>query len=789
VGSTLYFSANNGVNGSELWLSDGKAAGTVMVKDMWPGASGGFPTSLTAVGSTLYFSANNGVNGSELWLSDGTAAGTVMVKDMWPGAGSGAPTNLTVVGSAFYFVAGDPINGRELWKSDGTAAGTVMVKDIRLGAGSPFSGVSYLEFLTAVDGTLYFVADDGVNGLELWKSDGTAAGTVMVKDIRPGTTNTFSGFNSPYLTAAGGTLYFVADDGVSGLELWKSNGTAGGTVVVKDIVPGAGSIFLSYEQRYLTAVGNMLYFSANDGVSGTELWKSDGTAVGTVMVKDIRPGPSSAFNDFSPLFTVVGSTLYFIADNGVNGAELWKSDGTAAGTVMVKDIRPGAGNGNLLFLTTVGSTLYFSANDGINGGELWKSDGTAAGTVMVKDIRPGAGSASVYALTAVGSTLYFAANDGVSGLELWKSDGTAAGTVVVKDIFPGASASSVLQQLTAVGSILYFAADDGVNGFELWKSDGTTAGTVMVKDIVPGAGAGSVPQPLTAVGSTLYFQASDPVSGRELWKSDGTAAGTVMVKDVYPGANSGEPRNFIAVGSTLYFEASDGVNGYELWKSDGTAAGTVMVKDIFSGAGNIAGLSWPRAVGSTLYFQARDESGGEELWRSDGTEAGTFRIADLVPGSGGSSPQNLTVAGSRLFFSAYTPEAGRELFAVDVAIPPTPVTIDVRPNQSRNRINLTQCSRVRVAVLSSRTFDALAIDQSSIAFGRTGTEAPALKCRARDAAGGPRRNLVCTFSVTATGLQPGDTTAVLTGLVGTTPIIGSDSVDVRLREGDCDDDS
>jgi ELWxxDGT repeat protein len=162
----------------------------------------------------------------------------------------------------------------------------------------------------------------------------------------------------------------------------------------------------------------------------------------------------------------VGNTLFFRADNEVNGSELWKSDGTAAGTVLVKDIRPGSSS-SPSNLTAVGNTLFFSANNGVNGEELWKSDGTAAGTVLVKDISPGSSSSFPRNLTAVGNTLFFSAFDSVNGYELWKSDGTAAGTVLVKDISPGSS-SSFPSNLTAVGNTLFFRADDGVNGRELW---------------------------------------------------------------------------------------------------------------------------------------------------------------------------------------------------------------------------------------------------------------------------------------------------------------------------------
>ena len=351
----------------------------------------------------------------------------------------------------------------------------------------------------AVGNTFYFsaVGSDGINGYELWKTDGTESSTMMVKDINSG----YSSSNPQQLTAVGNTLYFAADDGSSsGIELWKSDGTEAGTMMVKDIYNG----YSSSSPNYLTAVGNTLYFSAYDGVSGIELWKSDGTEAGTVMVTSL-----SGWYDSNPeQLTAIGNTLYFQAEaNLESGVELWKTDGTEAGTVLVKDIYTGYSNSNPNSLTAIGNTLYFGADDGSNGYELWMSDGTEAGTVMVKDINSGYSSSSPDDLTAVDNTLYFKADDGTYGGELWKSDGTASGTVMVKDIYNG-SGSSFLSYLTTVGNTLYFTANDGSKGTELWKTDGTATGTVLVKDLNSGYSS-SNPQQLTAVGNTLYFGATD----------------------------------------------------------------------------------------------------------------------------------------------------------------------------------------------------------------------------------------------------------------------------------------
>src|SRR5215217_3867956 len=435
-----------------------------LVEDIFPGKTGSEPSNLVDFKGTLLFAANHPRFAEELWRSNGTRSGTRLVKDIDPGplvikkmekteTGSSAPDKVLRTKKWIFFAAITASKGEELWKTDGTAKGTTLVKDInrdlppgarcdQSDCGIP-KGWSHPDTPTAMGNTLFFAADDGKHGVELWKSDGTEKGTTLVKDI-----NTVKGNSNP-----------------------NDKGDA---------------VNRSAEVEKLFVVGKTLYFRANDGKHGVELWKSDGTNRGTKFVKDI--------NTAAPAPTNAACTRR-------------KS---CAGSSWVDDI-------TVVGKTVAGKRLYFNANDGKHGVELWKSDGTERGTTLVKSINPSSASeaSDIGDLVALRKRLYFSANDGKHGLELWKSDGTERGTTLVKDINPG-PADSGADALTAFKGRLLFTADDGVHGIEMWRSNGTKANTGLLINLEPGA-VGSDPGELTTSGPFLYFAASTPSAGEELW--------------------------------------------------------------------------------------------------------------------------------------------------------------------------------------------------------------------------------------------------------------------------------
>jgi ELWxxDGT repeat protein len=370
-----------------------------------------------------------------------------------------------------------------------------------------------------------------------------------------------------------------------------------------------------------------VYFRARDATNGTELWITDGTANGTTLVKDIYTGSDGSYpNDSYPRnFYAFGSQVLFSAETAL-GQELWVTDGTPDGTVLLKDINTVSMHSSPWFFTEFNGMVYFSANDGINGTELWVTNGTPAGTTLFKDIYLGSGDSDVLELIVFKGKLFFVAYNAATGYELWSSDGTPEGTALFKDIYPGAS-SSLIRYPIVLGDKLLFAATDGTNGYELWSSDGTPTGTTMLKDIYTGSDDGS-PQYMVKIGDHVYFFASDSTTGSEPWKSDGTSNGTVRIADIRTGpigsiaycmdCYSREGPRFRQYGDTVVIFADDGVNGAEPWITGGSITGATLLADIRPGSsGSVGGDNsgfQSAIVGGKFLFAADNGQVGSEIW-------------------------------------------------------------------------------------------------------------------------------------------------------------------------------
>ncbi len=518
-------------------MSDGTEAGTVLVRQF----SGLGLNGLVALGDRLAFFADDGTHGLQPWVSDGTEAGTLLVAELHPGpAGT---SGLGVLGGRWLFDARDS-GGWFLWASDGTPGNLSKVGPLDL------QTFTFLSPLADLNGNLMVFASDLASGAaDLWRSDGSTAGTSLVANLQP--VRGADGTLPPEpLAAIGSRLFFSYD-----FSLWQTDGTAGGTLAT----PATSSHTVAEDRG--VKIGGSLYFIASDDQQ--TLVRTDGTDEGTV---DLRSFDSGLPEQLTP----VGNRLFFslaVFTNPIH-AELWTSDGTVAGT---KPIATRQTFNNPSFWVAFGSRLLFT-DTGEAGEELWTTDGTAAGTRRLArvasphPVRGGFAFASFLPsgfLAVVGGRIFFAGDDGTHGRELWVTDGTAAGTHSVADIARGAAGSSPLS-LTAVGRRVFFTADDGIHGRELWVSDGTAAGTHIVADIAAGAGS-SYPASLTAVGGRVVFAADDGVHGLEPWVSDGTRAGTRLLQDIAPGPLPSSPGGFLVSGQSVFFTANDATHGFQLW--------------------------------------------------------------------------------------------------------------------------------------------------------------------------------------------------------------------------------
>lgn len=710
VGGTLYFSATDTGLGNELWKSDGTEAGTVQVKEIYPGDQGSEPDKLTAFGGQLYFVAENGVNGRELWKSNGTDAGTTMVSDVVAGAVSSNPNWLTIFNGQLHFVVDSPTataqsiyrtngvtttpvagydfgqqitkfselvttptklyfraytiaDGEELFRLKAVGTGAEITSNIVVGLAG-----SLPKVLTVVGENVYLQANSLVDGIELWKWDGSTA--TMVKNI-----NNVGGASSypTGITRFGSSVLFGAQDGIRGIELWISDGTAPGTVLVKDIAQNDGD---SYPSNF-TLFRNKLLFSADKGLGavlpGREPWITDGTTAGTFMLKDINPNEVSSVTT-ADFFSAGPNKAYFNATNDLAGRELWVTDGTTAGTVLVKDINPLVPSAMTAApnYAMIGDTLYFPALDNVSGTELWKSDGTGLGTVRVRDLAAGVtsgmGIAGNYSLAAIGSTIWFAGNTAGNGVELYKSDGTSAGTVRMTDIAAGIG-SSQPGNITSFNGTTYFTASTGALGTEWYRLAPVTNAVQLLKDINPGNGSSTTVNavPPLVLNGQMYFVADDSFTGAELWITDGNPAnpnGTHAILDlnVFGSAN---PTNLTALqDGRVLFVADDGVHGRELWITDGTGIGTHMVIDLKPGAENGIVPGRFATLGARVYFAGDDSQHGIELWATNGDAGSTSLLTDIHPGLGSSNVSELRVMGNSLVFSATDGLHGQETYVV-----------------------------------------------------------------------------------------------------------------------------
>jgi ELWxxDGT repeat protein len=324
-------------------------------------------------------------------------------------------------------------------------------------------------------------------------------------------------------------------------------------------------------------VGERFFFLRTVGTSPgelgrLELWRTDGTEAGTARVTEL--GPESLFVEEA---TPLGHRILFSAEDPEHGRELWVTDGTARGTGLLKDISPGPASSRPLFLTPAGGVLYFSADEPGHGRELWRTDGTARGTKLVEDARRGPESSGAQPLTVFEQRLYFATyephNRGVTLHNLNPAPNRLPRprrvAFIANPYAGGAAEVSVFVSSFAVsGSQLFFTLFYDIGSpapreTQLWRTDGTREGTRLLYAPLIVSPDLAVPRPVPTGDGRVIFHAFDDTHGHEPWVSDGTVGGTRLLQDIGPG--SSYPQELLGSDGFAYFVADDGVHGREVW--------------------------------------------------------------------------------------------------------------------------------------------------------------------------------------------------------------------------------
>jgi ELWxxDGT repeat protein len=639
-----------------------------LVEDIRPGRidQGADPAEVWSFRDKVLFTAREPSSGSELWVTDGTGAGTRLLADFFPGEDSSQPDILGETGSlVFGVVRRSGCCGASpsfLWRSDGTREGTFLL-DPGMDVSIPYVDrpADFREGpvvpLARMKDVVYFTGCEGQDHCDLWRTDGTVAGTKLLKTLG----GRFLGDYPRELTVAGDRLFFFA-----GQQLWTSDGTPEGTKVASDL----GSGFPS--PRLLTALGRQVLFFAQAAAPGTgeELWASDGTPAGTRALTSFEVAEPFQQTWF---LKVLGDKAYFVADDATHGAELWATNGTSAGTVPVTsfgfhDPFDLENHDGLLprVLEKVGDRLVFVATDGLTGLQLWSSRGTPQSTAPVcpdctfssEDIR----------FVKLDGKLLFSAEELNYGRELFTTDGTAAGTKRVKDVCPGYCHGVGSDLVLLSGSVFFRGSRRDSSDAALWVTDGTAQGTRRFA--TPVLGYNDRP-PVALLGRKVVFSALPPASERpydpqELWVSDGTPAGTRQLTANGAGAPA-QIEDLLAVGDDLFFTASKQYeHSRSLWRSGGTAEDTLELPDLpLSGFGD----SRLFTADGKVFLVWEDYPQGDQLWRvlDDGRfqQLTSFGIRHTVR-----SPVPYK---GRLYFLL----DGKELWASDGTAPGTRRAVDV----------------------------------------------------------------------------------------------------------------
>lgn len=554
----LLFSTASGST-SSLWVSDGSTAGTKVLRTNL------IAYNYTSFNNKIYFSG--GALGALYRIDPVTE-----VIDSVPAPGMPVMASFTVANNIMYLLQGANLTNRSIWRTDGTAAGTFSLTP----------PLASLKTLTVVNNIFYFAASTNSTGLELWRSDGSAAGTYMLSDIFPGPTGGLA--TNPFILGSyNNQIFFVANNGVAGEELWKTDGTTAGTYLVKDIYPGSGSSNLNPATFYLG--NNGFYFAANHPTFGNEMWFTDGSTANTQLIKDVVPGTGGMFIFGPPVFS--GNNAYYNYAN-----VLYKTNGTIAGTSTLNINSMYAAPAYSTSTRSLYSYLQLKNNEIyflINKTEsqiltdtliLCKADLNLAGITPLVKASNNQGLTSlpgIWYMYQVGSKFIFSFNNNrilcVFDTQLNR------GRVFDQSLFGVGPTYSLRFAMPQFGNKLYrpVLANIYFPGY----LDLTTDSLYQLSTNASLSCNGQLIYPFLyhngnayKLNNKAYFLAEQFGFGLEFFETDFTTAGTFRVKDIFPGgtglANGKwdyciDASMVVQTANNIFFIADDGVNGLELW--------------------------------------------------------------------------------------------------------------------------------------------------------------------------------------------------------------------------------
>ncbi|KAA0175293.1 hypothetical protein FNF27_03301 [Cafeteria roenbergensis] len=486
--ATLFLAFVDGSAGAGLGMLDSRSTEISLVT-RFGNPAGSPPAFMTVFGDRMFLSAiGSEAQGRELWAVDSDLSPSLVHNFSTSNMLGGDPKYLVVFNNKLYMQAHsqDLDKGVELFAYDGDSV--ALAADINPGSSS--SNASHMAVANVV---LYMSADGGNGkGQELYAFDGTNAPT-MVADINPGA----GGSNPEWLIEFQGVLYLSATSPDTGKELFRFDGTT--VTLVSDTVtgPGDGSF------GKMAAVGGVLYMAASSISTGWELFRLAAAGDAIELAHEVN---SRGYASYPTEFTALDGQLYFFADDGVHGKELWRYNSTN-GVELAADIMTGPEGSDASNLLSVNGSLVFSgALPGI-GVELLQFVPQTAAVNLLADVLEGSESSSPDQLCALGDSLYFYASDGTNKKPMHRFSAAAGASVV--EAFP-----LLAMELTVLGGEIFFPFQHYASGKELW-SYSEDAGAALKMDLMNGRGTSQVDSLLAAYGKLYMMAATNPYKDRE----------------------------------------------------------------------------------------------------------------------------------------------------------------------------------------------------------------------------------------------------------------------------------